>query len=139
MALDRFLARCGSIGGTARFAANGFWSAVTAGVVTNRRVTSQQELDAAVEQVVQHALRVRFRGNSQHPNAQRIHQTWQMLGGGLEHFVEAVLAVEAGYLENSYETIAMFRGVIREELAKKNVEPAFVTGRFPMGSRGGHE
>lgn len=143
MALAKWAARKGAVGGTARWAAKAYHSAINGDTVDVSACNAVDDL----KKIVLFSLAVRFNANPHNPHADEIYSAWlsedEGLNGlgslrlrglgsrtGLLKFVEAILAVEASYAENSASNIHMFKEVIEEELRKNNIRDAVIFGNF---------
>ena len=121
MALGKWMARKGAVGGTARFVAKGFWSAFENKLIDMDNLTSQRGLEEEIRKIVIVALNFRFAGNDDHPDYIAILNTYDSGVAGLEALTIAILIVEAGYMKNSYENKEMFREIIVAELKKSGI------------------
>lgn len=129
MMIMKYLARKGSVGGTARWVAKAFFAALAEGVINIDNCATQTGLRGEIEKVVHFALAARFHFNPQHKHAQEILREYQNgAPKGLLGFTISILAVEAGYYENTVENITMFDEVIAEELRRKHVGEAMISG-----------
>lgn len=143
MGLAKWAARKGAVGGTARWVAKAYHAALNDDAIDVSKCDTVEDL----EKIVIFSLAVRFNSNPHHPHANEIYNAWcsdevsldglgslglRGLGGsaGLHKFVEAILAVEAGYAENTASNIRMFKDVIEEELRKSNISDAVIFGDF---------
>ena len=106
MRFSRFFTRKGAVGGTARWVAQGFQSALVQGMFDVNNFTTQAGLEAEIEKLVEFELSIRFMANPSHRQRELIFNRWTDLPGkGLLHFTEAILDVEAGYFENSSKNV----------------------------------
>jgi hypothetical protein len=143
MGLAQWAARKGAVGGTARWVAKAYHAALSGDVVDVGTCNSVEDLN----KIIVYSLAVRFNSNPRHPHANEIYSEWlseetslnglgslrlRGLGGsaGLLKFVEAILAVEASYTENSFSNINMFKEIIEDELRKNNISNAIIFGDF---------
>lgn len=143
MGLTKWAARKGAVGGTARWVAKAYHAALSGDVVDVGTCNSVEDLN----KIIVYSLAVRFNSNPHHPDANEIYSEWlseetslnglgslrlRGLGGsaGLLKFVEAILAVEASYAENSFSNIDMFKEIIEDELRKNNISNAIIFGDF---------
>ena len=135
MGFGKFIARKGAIGSTARWAASCFMDYFRNYSVGNFK--TDEELRREIDKIVYHALKIRFPGDLQHVDAQKIlseYVNWRHYG--YWGFVNSVLIVEAGLHQNSQENISMFGEIIEEELEKANVGPVIIYGH--VGARCRH-
>ena len=130
MRFSKFFARKGAVGGTARWVAQGFQSALVQGIFDVNNFTTQAGLEAEIEKLVEFELSIRFMANPSHRQRELIFNRWTDLPGkGLLHFTEAILDVEAGYFENSSKNVSIFREIIEQELTNGKVGQAMISGQ----------
>lgn len=122
----KLMAKKGAVGGTARFAAQGFTTALEQELISIKK--NRKSFKKELEIVVALAMTVRFQsiGGVNNPDFDAIGLAYNHLGPGLENFTVAVLAVEAGFFENTPENQEMFREVIREELRAAGVPEGMI-------------
>lgn len=130
MGVAKEIARKGAIGATARWGAEVFFS-YFAGHKFGE-FSTDEELRAEIDKLVEYALKVRFQGDLSHKDAQLIHEMYMNSARviGYSGFINSILAVEAGLYKNTRENIAMFNDVVEEELEKANVGPAIIYGEM---------
>jgi hypothetical protein len=120
MGFARFMARTFAVGGTARYVAKGFFVALGHGILNTDNMETEEGLKEELHEFAQYILISRLNG----PTAE-FHKMLQLYeeftGPGLTGLTIAILAVEAGFMENSEENQDMFREVIVEELVKKGI------------------
>jgi len=115
MGMMKWMARKGNVGGTARWAAQGYAAFVN------------QNLNIETTDLYRSLIEDRF---AIIPNSQ--HESF-LLGiadqiRGLRGLVASILTVEAGFTENTPENQQMFMEIIEEELSKHGVPQKIVTG-----------
>ncbi len=118
MGLAKLLARRGAVGGTARWAANGYH------FFRQRHSDSQEFADSAIYRLM---IVARYEPFVDKDAEQFLLSTVDTLAG-LQGLVVAILTVEAGFTDNDPPVQRMFMDVIAEELAKKHI-PSNVIGR----------
>lgn len=115
MGMMKWIARKGAVGGTARWAAQGY------------KFFSSKDSKLSGPQLYKALIQTRFLAS---PNAQ---QESFLMGIadkiiGLRGLVVAILTIEAGFTENTPENQRMFMEIIDEELAKHGVPPSVASG-----------
>ncbi len=124
------MARKGAVGGTARWVADAFWGAVGNKIFDIKNCSTNAGLEAEIDKIVQYGLAHRFQSNPSHPDANAIYDTYKRgHDRGLTGFTIAILAIEADYFKNTTNNMIMFDEVIVEELRKKNVGEAMISGQ----------
>lgn len=118
MGLAKLLARRGAVGGTARWAANGYH------FFRQRHPDSAEFPDSVIFRLM---IVHRYEPHPDKDAEQFLLSIVDTLTG-LQGLVVAVLTVEAGFTDNDLPVQRMFMDVIAEELAKKHI-PSNVIGR----------
>ncbi len=113
MAVGKFLARIGSVGGTAR------WSA--------KMYHHLNKQYPGINGKELHSRLVLIRYPKAHENAHTLLEMCDQMKG-LRGFAAMVLAVEAGMLDNNKQTIDIFMEVIDEELNKAGISELIANG-----------
>ena len=121
MAIIRWLTKKGAVGGTARWAANGY-----------HRVIAQHP-DVSVEQVVEVLIRMRYQSAS-NPNIEVRVRSLVEVSPGLAGLVYSILVVEASFNENTASVQNMFNEVIIEELMNAGVPFTFLARQQPKAA-----
>ncbi|MEW5929572.1 MAG: hypothetical protein AB1941_19125 [Gemmatimonadota bacterium] len=118
MGIAKWLARRGAVGGTARWAANGY-------KFFRQRHPDPQ--DFSDSQVFRLMIVTRYETL---PNAHAERSLLQLADQvlGLRGLVAAILSVEAGFTENTPEAQAMFLDVIAEELENAGLAEQAIYG-----------
>lgn len=116
----KFLARRGAVGGTARWVAKRFYESLPGIDLDNIEKNGEIGRKKELQKIVDHSLRVRGTMMPQ-GEVEELKNTYSSLPPGLVNFTVAILEVEAGFFENSYNNMEMFKQVIKEELVKKGV------------------
>ena len=149
MGLGKWLARKGSIGSTARWAGEGFFNAIGAGIVDLEKLedASKSATQFELSAVVDFLLGTRHLGLNYKelqmldfdkiPSSKRRDyemylretSTYRLFGyEGLLKLVLSVLKVEADLHKNTEKSIRMFVEVADEELNRMNVGKRFIYG-----------
>ncbi len=108
--MKSWIARKGSVGGTARWAGNAYWS-------IKRRNPS-----ASIDDVMVELVSVRYGDAKMLPARDalvKVIGSGQMRG--LAHLVTSILSIEAAYQDNSQKDRFLFMDIITEELEKLKV------------------
>jgi len=130
----KFIARKGAIGSTARWAASCFMGYFRNYSVGN--FNTDEELRREIDKIVYYALKIRFSGDLQHVDAQKILSEYATRRQyGYWGFVISILVVEAGLHRNTQKDISMFGEIVEEELEKANVGPVIIYGRIGASCR----
>jgi hypothetical protein len=110
MSIRRWIARKGSVGGTARWAGKFYWS------------IKKQSPNISINDLLKEIISVRYRSESNSTVKNAFHSIVDEGNmAGLVSLVTNILSVEAGYRENSPENRFMFMEVIREELENLDI------------------
>lgn len=130
MGLAKFAARKGAVGGTARWVADCFFGAYANNIFDIENCSTKDGLEREIDKIVQFSLAVRFESKPHHSHVEAIYEFFNTGDeNGLLEFTIAILAVEAGYYQNTTNNMIMFDEVITEELRKKHVGEAVIFGR----------
>tara|TARA_A100001015_G_C14711355_1_gene602171 strand:- start:229 stop:594 length:366 start_codon:yes stop_codon:yes gene_type:complete len=116
--MKKTLARWGAVGGTARWVADCFMKAVPN--IDKDNLKSNEGKIIELDKIVDFCLQVRGTVMPQYEVVE-VKACYDVLHPGMISFTIALLAVEAGYFDNSAENQKMFREIIKEELTKKGV------------------
>ena len=116
--MKKTLARWGAVGGTARWVADCFMKAVPN--IDKDNLKSNDGKIIELDKIVDFCLQVRGTMMPQH-EVEEVKACYKSLPPGMISFTIALLAIEAGYFDNSEENQKMFWKIIKEELSKKGV------------------
>tara|TARA_B100000242_G_C43001318_1_gene465199 strand:+ start:125 stop:496 length:372 start_codon:yes stop_codon:yes gene_type:complete len=116
----KFLARRGSIGGTARWVAKCFLASAHLIDLDKIEKYGRSAVKDELQKIVDLSLKIR---STSMPigEIEEINRLYQRLSPGLVNFTVAILQVEAGFFNSSEKDQDMFAEVIREELVKKGI------------------
>jgi len=128
LGFSKEIARRGSIGGTARWAAQLYFHYIASNNLPN--FNNQHVLSSYIDDLALSALKTRFSGDLANSDAKQIWNFYQNSARNMGYlgFITSVLEVEAGFYKNTSQNISMFTEIIEEELTKAGVKKSIIYG-----------